>query len=92
MNPSTFPARRAALARGVFALLLVRWKSRTPGILLPLYVAAYSFVRLLVEPLRIDDAHEWLGMRQNVWVAGALMLAGLVVALVMRRRDPSRRP
>ncbi|MCW2921336.1 MAG: lgt [Thermoleophilia bacterium] len=76
----------------VFAVLLVRWSSRTPGILMPLYIAAYSFVRLLVEPLRIDDAHEWLGVRQNVWVAGVLLLAGLTVALFMRRRDPSRRP
>lgn len=77
---------------GVFLLLLVKWKSRTPGILMPLYVAAYSFVRLLVEPLRIDDAHEWLGIRQNVWVAGVLLFASLAIAAIMRRRDPSRRP
>ncbi len=76
----------------LFALLLVRWNSRTPGILMPLYVSAYSFVRLLVEPLRIDDAHEWMGIRQNVWVAGALLVAGLAVAWFMRRRDPSHRP
>ncbi len=76
----------------VFLVLLVKWKSRTPGILMALYVAAYSFVRVLVESLRIDDAHEWFGVRQNVWIAGALLLAGLAVAAFMRRRDPSRRP
>lgn len=76
---------------GIFALLLVRWRNRTPGILLPLYVAAYSVVRLVVEPLRIDEAHEWSGVRQNVWVAGALIVAGLAVALWMRHRDPIRR-
>ena len=75
----------------VFLLLLVRWRSRTPGILMALYVSAYSLVRLAVEPLRIDEAHEWLGVRQNVWVAGSLVVIGLVAALVMWRRDPSRR-
>jgi len=75
----------------VFLVLLVQWRTRTRGILLPLYVAAYSLVRLLVEPLRIDDAHEWLGVRQNVWVAAGLLAAGLVVAFIMWRRDPARR-
>jgi prolipoprotein diacylglyceryl transferase len=75
----------------IFLILLVRWRTRTPGILLALYVAAYSLVRILVEPMRIDDAHDWLGVRQNVWVAGALLVAGLVVALVMHRRDPAHR-
>lgn len=75
----------------VFLLLLLRWRSRTRGILLPLYVAAYSAVRLAVEPLRIDEAHEWFGVRQNVWVAGVLLVASLAVAAYMHRRDPSRR-
>jgi prolipoprotein diacylglyceryl transferase len=76
---------------GLMLVLLLRWKSRPRGILLPLYVSAYSLVRMLVEPMRIDDAHEWLGVRQNVWVAASLFVAGLVVALVMWRRDPARR-
>lgn len=75
----------------VFLLLLRRWTSRTRGILLPLYVAAYSLVRLVVEPMRIDEANVWLGLRQNVWVAGTLCLAGLAVAAYMWRRDPARR-
>ncbi len=80
-----------ALLGVLFVLLLKRWTTRTPGILLPLYVSAYSFVRLLVEPLRIDDAHHWLGLRQNEWVAGVLFVGGLLVAAIMRRRDPARR-
>ncbi|MCW2922992.1 MAG: lgt, partial [Thermoleophilia bacterium] len=79
------------LLSALFAVLLVRWRSRTPGILLPLYVAAYSVVRIAVEPVRIDEAHHWFGVRQNVWVAGFLIVAGLVVAFAMRRRDPSTR-
>ena len=80
-----------ALLCVAFIVLLKRWTSRTRGILLPLYVAAYSVVRLLVEPVRIDPAHEWLGVRQNVWVAGTLVVVSLLVAWVMHRRDPSRR-
>ncbi|MCZ4496895.1 MAG: lgt [Thermoleophilia bacterium] len=70
----------------VFLALCKRWTSRAPGVLLPLYVAAYSTVRIIVEPLRIDAAHEWFGVRQNVWVAGTLIVAGLVVAIIMQRR------
>jgi prolipoprotein diacylglyceryl transferase len=80
-----------ALLGALFMWLLVRWKTRTPGILLALYLAAYSFVRALVEPLRIDDAHHWLGVRQNTWVAGVLCIVGLAAAAYMRRRDPARR-
>ena len=75
----------------VMLVLLTRWNSRPRGILLPLYVSAYSLVRMLVEPMRIDDAHEWLDVRQNVWVAAGLCLAGLVAAFVMWRRDSARR-
>jgi prolipoprotein diacylglyceryl transferase len=75
----------------VSIVLIRRWRSRPPGILLPLYVSAYSLVRLLVEPLRADAANVWLGQRQNVWVAGALVIAGLVVAAIMYRRDSARR-
>jgi len=75
------------LLAGVFMLLLVRWRTRTPGILFPLYIAAYSFVRMLVEPVRIDPAHEWFGVRQNVWIAGGLLVVSLAIAWYMRRRD-----
>jgi prolipoprotein diacylglyceryl transferase len=76
----------------VFLVLLQRWTTRPRGILLALYLAGYSLVRLIVEPMRIDEAHAWHGVRQNVWVAGALLLIGLAVAAIMWRRDPARRP
>jgi len=71
---------------GLFIFLVVRWRERAPGILLPLYVAAYSVVRIIVEPMRIDTAHEWQGVRQNVWVAGALIALGVAVTVWMQRR------
>ncbi|MCW2949189.1 MAG: prolipoprotein diacylglyceryl transferase [Thermoleophilia bacterium] len=66
---------------------LRRWTTRAPGILFPLYIAAYSAVRMLVEPLRIDHANHWLGVRQNVWVAGILIVVSLAVAVIMQRRS-----
>ena len=77
---------------GLFVLLLVRWEHRPPGILFPLYIAAYSVVRILVEPLRIDDAHEWLGVRQNVWVAGGVIVLGLAIAYAMYRAHRTHMP
>lgn len=76
----------------VFVVLLKRWRSRPRGILLPLYIAAYSVLRLMVEPLRVDAAHEWFGIRQNVWIAGMVLICSLAVAAYMWRRDPARRP
>lgn len=71
----------------VFFLLVSRWTTRPRGILFPMYVAAYSLLRVCVEPLRIDDAHHWLGVRQNVWVAGTLVILGTAGALLMWRRS-----
>ncbi|MCW2928478.1 MAG: lgt [Thermoleophilia bacterium] len=80
------------LLLGLAFIYLVRtWRARPRGILFPLYVAAYSVVRLIVEPLRVDDANEWLGLRQNVWVAGVCIVGGLILAWIMWRRDPHRR-
>jgi prolipoprotein diacylglyceryl transferase len=55
---------------GVGILLLVDriFRIRPPA-LFALYVAFYSFGRLLIEQLRVDPAHEWGPMRLNSWVA-----------------------
>ncbi|MCW2974274.1 MAG: Prolipoprotein diacylglyceryl transferase [Thermoleophilia bacterium] len=81
-----FEAGMNLLLAVLFVVLLVRWKDRAPGILFPLYVGAYSVVRIIVEPLRIDHANEWLGIRQNVWVAGTLIALALTAAVIMQRR------
>jgi prolipoprotein diacylglyceryl transferase len=62
-----------------------RWKSRTPGVLYPIYLALYSVVRFVVEGIRIDNAHQWMGLRQNEWVAIAIFIAAIAVAISMSK-------
>jgi prolipoprotein diacylglyceryl transferase len=52
-----------------------RFRIRPPGIF-ALYVAGYSFFRMWMELLRIDEAHHIFGMRLNFWVALIVFLAG----------------
>ncbi|MFP3967528.1 prolipoprotein diacylglyceryl transferase [Actinomadura fulvescens] len=53
--------------------ILVIWADRrfklTHGRAFALYVAAYTVGRFWVEWLRIDEAHEFLGLRLNDWTA-----------------------
>jgi phosphatidylglycerol---prolipoprotein diacylglyceryl transferase len=55
---------------GVAILLWVdrRFNIRRPG-LFALYVSYYCFGRFFEELLRIDPAHEYLGLRLNAWVS-----------------------
>src|ERR671933_599075 len=55
---------------GVAILLLVgrRFRLRPPA-LFALYVSYYCFGRFFEELLRIDPAHEFLGLRLNAWVS-----------------------
>jgi prolipoprotein diacylglyceryl transferase len=55
---------------GVAILLWVdrRFKIRRPG-LFALYVSYYCFGRFFEELLRVDPAHEYLGLRLNAWVS-----------------------
>jgi prolipoprotein diacylglyceryl transferase len=55
---------------GVIILLLVdrRFRIRRPA-LFALYVSIYCFGRFFEELLRIDPAHEYLGLRLNAWVS-----------------------
>jgi prolipoprotein diacylglyceryl transferase len=60
---------------GVVILLIVdrMFRIRRPG-LFALYVAYYCFGRFFEELLRIDPAHEFLGLRLNAWVAAILFV------------------
>ena len=55
---------------GVAILLLVgrRFRIRPPA-LFALYVSFYCFGRFFEELLRVDPAHEFLGLRLNAWVS-----------------------
>jgi prolipoprotein diacylglyceryl transferase len=55
---------------GVIVLLLVdrRFRIRRPA-LFALYVSIYTFGRFFEELLRIDPAHEYLGLRLNAYVS-----------------------
>jgi prolipoprotein diacylglyceryl transferase len=73
---------------GVFVLLLVdRWfRIRPPG-LFCLYVAWYTFARFFMELLRVDEAHEWFGLRLNAWVSIAVFVLALVGFVWSQRRE-----
>jgi prolipoprotein diacylglyceryl transferase len=73
---------------GVFVLLLVdRWvRIRPPG-LFCLYVAWYTFGRFFMELLRVDEAHEWFGLRLNAWVSIVVFVLALVAFVWSQRRQ-----
>ena len=71
------------------ALLIVverRWHPR-PGQLFAGYVAGYAAGRFWVEALRIDPATELLGLRVNLWVSAATLVAALAVLAARARSD-----
>lgn len=79
----------------VVAALIVwlgrRFAIRPPG-LFALYIAIYSFGRFWVELIRVDPAHEILGLRLNNWVALGVMGAGLVWFWLSQREGRPRLP
>jgi phosphatidylglycerol---prolipoprotein diacylglyceryl transferase len=79
---------------GAAALLIWighRFVVRPPG-LFALYVAIYSFGRFWVELVRIDPAHEILGLRVNNWVALAGVIGGTTWFVLSQRRGRAAGP
>lgn len=75
----------------VVLLMMIRTLRRNArGLVFATYLALYSIGRFYIEGLRIDPAHEWMGLRQNQWVSLAILaVAGstaIVLALRARRR------
>jgi len=73
-----------ALWSTLVAILLIRLTARFathPGRVFALYVALYSFGRLAIEQLRIDEANEIFGFRLNTWTS----LLAIVLALIFFR-------
>jgi len=61
---------------------------RPPG-LFALYVTGYSAFRIFEESLRIDSSEHFLGLRLNFYVAGLLMIFGIVWFVWTQRRKPA---
>ncbi|MGP3972283.1 prolipoprotein diacylglyceryl transferase [Streptomyces sp. 6N223] len=77
---------------GVGALVI--WADRRyrlgHGRAFALYVAAYTVGRFWIESLRIDEAHEFLGMRLNNWTSILVFAAAVAYLVIAARRFPGR--
>ena len=51
------------------------------------YVFSYSFGRFFIESIRIDPAHNFVGLRINQWVSMGLVMVSALVFLRLRARD-----
>ncbi|MFI0484470.1 prolipoprotein diacylglyceryl transferase [Actinomadura sp. 9N215] len=70
--------------------ILVIWADRryklTHGRAFALYVAAYTLGRAWIEALRIDEAHEILGLRLNDWTSIILFVGAVAYMYQARNR------
>ena len=57
-----------------------------------LYMIWYGLGRMWFESIRVDPSEVFLGIRANVWGAFALVVAGIALFLVQRRRHPGTEP
>jgi prolipoprotein diacylglyceryl transferase len=77
-------------AAAVLVLVIERrFRPRPPG-LFAAYIALYCAGRLWVELLRVDEAHEVLGLRLNAWVSLLGLVAGVVWFVLSQRRGRKR--
>jgi prolipoprotein diacylglyceryl transferase len=77
------------LGMGLLLWLGSRFRIRPPG-LFALYVAWYTFARFFLELIRTDEAHEFLGLRLNNYVALGVFLLALAAFVWSQRRLPDR--
>lgn len=71
------------------AIVLMRWgrlRTLATGSLFTLYVAGYSFGRIWIEALRIDESNLIFGVRLNIWTALTLLLGALYLTWQRNRR------
>ncbi|MGA4842571.1 prolipoprotein diacylglyceryl transferase [Streptomyces sp. G45] len=77
---------------GVAALVI--WADRRfrlgHGRAFALYVASYCAGRFWIEYMRVDDAHEFLGLRLNNWTALVVFLLAVVYFVISARTRPGR--
>ena len=68
-----------------------RFRPRPPG-LFAAYIALYCVGRFVMELLRIDPAHEILGLRLNAWVSLVGIVVGVTWYVLSQRRGRPARP
>ena len=78
-----------ALCNFALALLLIKLTGKyADGSLFDIYVMGYCTYRFFIEGIRIDEAHNFAGLRLNQWVSLALLAAAFTH---LRRLNPSKR-
>jgi prolipoprotein diacylglyceryl transferase len=75
---------------GVLVILADRRFKLGHGRAFALYVAAYTAGRFWTEYLRIDEAHEVLGLRLNNWTSIVVFLAAVAYLVISAKRRPGR--
>ncbi|MBL3667743.1 prolipoprotein diacylglyceryl transferase [Streptomyces sp. M2CJ-2] len=74
--------------------LLVIWADRRfklgHGRAFALYVAAYCAGRFWIEYMRVDEAHDILGLRLNNWTAMIVFVLAVVYIVVSAKKRPGR--
>lgn len=77
------------------AVVLLRVDARQAlprGRLIAIYLLGYGVGRLWFETIKIDSVNKILGLRVNIWMAGALILGGLAIALWPGRERSEEEP
>jgi phosphatidylglycerol:prolipoprotein diacylglycerol transferase len=79
------PIYESAAAFALFGVLwALRSGTRRPGYLFSVYLLLAGFERLLVEKMRVNPRHDWLGahLTQAEAISVVLVVAGLLGALI----------
>ena len=75
-----------AICTTLLATILLKFGNRwAAGSIFYIYIAGYSFARFFIEGLRIDQAHNLLGMRINQWVSLGVIALGLTLFIRNQR-------
>jgi prolipoprotein diacylglyceryl transferase len=64
------------------------WRRLRPGVIFACYLVGYSLGRFPIEGLRVDPAHEWLGLRLNQYVFAVVLAAAVAYLAWALRRPP----
>jgi prolipoprotein diacylglyceryltransferase len=68
-----------------------RFRPRPPGVFAA-YIALYCVGRFVMELLRIDPAHEIVGLRLNAWVSLLGVVVGVTWYVLSQRRGGPPKP